>query len=62
LSGEASPYETKPFFPPELLDGDLDFSLLMRLGDGVSGEEFCDLKGGGDRERERDLDPGGLLL
>lgn len=41
---------------------DLDFSLLMRLGDGVSGEELRDLEGGGDRERERDLDPGGLLL
>lgn len=56
-SGEPSPYETKPFFPPELVDGDLEFSLLTRFCAGVFGEDRdldCDL------DLDRDTD--GLLL
>uniref|UniRef100_A0A0D9YNZ3 Uncharacterized protein n=1 Tax=Oryza glumipatula TaxID=40148 RepID=A0A0D9YNZ3_9ORYZ len=56
-SGEPSPYETKPFFPSELAEGDRDFTLLSRFGDReASGERLC--IGGGDL----DLDPDRLLL
>ena len=56
-SGEPSPYETKPFFPSELAEGDRDFALLSRFGDReASGERLC--IGGGDL----DLDPDRLLL
>ncbi|CAK7353596.1 unnamed protein product [Dovyalis caffra] len=47
--GEPSSYDTRPFFPPGLLDDDLDPSLLSRLGDWESNED-------GDFDRLRLLD------